>query len=103
MYVDDHILISKEQSGITTFVQSLRDGPENFVFTEEGTLESYLGVCITKFSGNAGFEMSQPFLIGRIIKAIGFEMATTKGARENVPVAYLLLNKDVDGPARKDK
>ena len=75
MYVDDCILISKEQSAITTFVQSLRDGPENFVFTEEGTLESYLGVCITKFSGNAGFGMSQPFLIGRIIKAIGFEMA----------------------------
>ena len=89
MYVDDCILFSKEQSAIATFVQSLYDCPENFVFTEEGTLESYLGVCITKLSGNAGFEMSQPFLIDRIIKAVEFEMATTKGARDNVLVTYV--------------
>ena len=67
--------------------------------TEEGTLESYLRVCITKLLGNAGFEMFQPCLIDRIINAIGFEMATTKGPRDNVPVAYPLLNTDVDGPA----
>ena len=47
VYVDDCILISKEQSAITAFVQSLHNGPENFVFTKEGTLESYLEVCIT--------------------------------------------------------
>ena len=88
---------------MAAFVQSLRDGPENFVFTEDGTLESYLGVCITRLPGNAGFEMSQPFLIDRILKVIGFEMATTKGARDNVPVAYSLHNKEVDGPARKAK
>ena len=46
VYVDDCILISKEQSAITAFVQSLHNGPENFVFTKEGTLESYLEVCI---------------------------------------------------------
>ena len=44
--------------------------------------------------------MFQPFLIDRIIKAIGFDLATTKGARDNVPVGYLLLNKDMDGPRR---
>ena len=31
VYVDDCILVSKEQSAIATCVQSLRDGPENFV------------------------------------------------------------------------
>ena len=36
VYVDDCILISKEQSAIATFVQSLRDGPEIF-FTVDGT------------------------------------------------------------------
>ena len=30
-------------------------------------------------------------------------MATTKGAIDNVPVDYPLLNKDVEGPARKAK
>ena len=60
VYVDDCILISKEDSFMATFVQSLRDGPENFVFTENGTLDTYLGVCITRLPDNAGFEMSQP-------------------------------------------
>ena len=94
-------MISKKESTITEFVQSLHNGPENFVFTEEGSLESYLGVCISKLPGGKSFEMSQPFPIDRIIKAIGFDLATTKGARDNVPVGYPLLNKDIDGPPRK--
>ena len=103
VYVDDCILISKNESVITDFVQSLHNGPENFVFTEEGSLESYLGVCISKLSGTEGFIMSQPLLIDRIIKAIGFDLATTKGSRDNVPASYPLLGKDVDGPVRKAK
>ena len=103
MYVDDCILIPKEQSAITAVVQSLHTGHENFVFTEEGTLESYLGVCITKLPGDEGFATPQHFLIERIIKAIGFELATTKGARDNVPATYPLLTKDVDVPDRKAK
>ena len=47
--------------------------------------------------------MSQPFLIDRIIKAVGFDMATTKGVRDNVPASYPLLNKDEQGPPKKDK
>ena len=101
VYVDDCILISKKECTITEFVQSLHNGPENFVFTEEGSLESYLGVCISKLPGGKSFEMSQPFLIDRNIKAIGFDLATTKGARDNVPVGYPLLNKDIDGSPRK--
>ena len=104
MYVDDFILISKEQSAITAFVQSLHNGPKNFVFTEEGALNpTYLGVCITKLSGSEGFKMSQPFLIDGIIKTIGFELATTKGARDNARTTYPLLNRDVNGPAKKAK
>ena len=103
VYVDDCILISKNESVITDFVQSLHNGPENFVFTEEGSLESYLGVCISKLSGTEGFIMSQPFLIDRLIKAIGFDLSTTNGSRDNVPASYPLLGKDVDGPVRKAK
>ena len=101
VYVDDCILLSKEELPMKTFVQSLKDGDENFDFTEEGTLENYLGVNIAKLPGGEGFEMSQPFLIDRIIKAINFDSTTTKSARDNVPAVYPLLNKDVDGPARK--
>ena len=103
VYVDDCILISKNKLAITDIVQSLHTGPEDFVFTEEGLLESCLRVCISKLSGGKGFEMSQPFLTDRIIKAIDFDFAPTKGARNNVPVGYPLLNKDMDGPPRKTK
>ena len=101
VYVDDCILISKDDLPIKKFVDSLHTGPENFVFTEEGTLESYLGVSMTKLPDGKGFSMTQPFLIDRIIKAIKFDLATTKGARDNVPAGYPVLNKDVNGPSRK--
>ena len=56
VYVDDCILISKEISAITDFVHSLHTGPRNFVFTEEGTLESYLGF------------VSHSYQIGKVLK-----------------------------------
>ena len=101
VYVDDCILLSKDELPMKRFVQSLKDGDENFDFTEDGTLENYLGVNIAKLPDEQGFEMSQPFLIDRIITAINFDSTTTKSARDNVPVGFPLLNKDVDGPARK--
>ena len=36
VYVEDCILIPKEQAAIATVVQSLRDGPEDLVFTDIG-------------------------------------------------------------------
>ena len=101
VYVDDCILISKDQVPMQKFIQSLQNGTEDFVFTDEGTLANYLGVCIDKQDDGKGFSMTQPFLIERITKAIGFDLATTKGAKENVPVCYRLLNKDPEGPPKK--
>ena len=49
----------------------------------------------------SGFTMSQPFLLDRIIKAVGFDSATTKSARDSVPVVYPLLNKDCNDPPLK--
>ena len=48
VYVDDCILLSKDELPMKRFVQSLKDGDENFDFTEDGTLENYLGVNIAK-------------------------------------------------------
>ena len=56
VYVDDCILLSKDELLMKTFVQSLKDGDENFDFTEEGILENYLGVNIAKLPGEEGFE-----------------------------------------------
>ena len=101
VYVDDCILISKDQEPMVTFIQSLQDGTEDFVFTDEGTLANYLGVCIDKHSDGKGFSMAQPLLIERIIKAVSFDLATTKGVRDNVPAGYPLFTKDSEGPAMK--
>ena len=45
--------------------------------------------------------MAHLFLIKRLIKTIGFDLATTKGARDSVPVCYPLLGKDPEVPAKK--
>ena len=100
-YVDDCILISKDASVIDEFVTSLTNGPEKFVFTDEGTMSTYLGVDISPLPNKEGFVLSQPHLIGRIIEALNFDLKTTKGARGNTPVAYPLLSKDENGPPRK--
>jgi len=101
VYVDDVIIISKDALAIEEFVKSLKDGPENFDFTHEGSFEAYLGVEISQLPDKKGFQLSQPFLIERIIQALGFDLATTKGARDDVPAGYPLLSKDEDGPDSK--
>lgn len=100
-YVDDCILIGKDANAIPEFMNSLEQGPENFKFTDEGSMSSYLGVDISRHDDEDGFTLSQPFLIDRIIKALNFDPAVTKGSRGNTPVAYPLLSKDEDGLGRK--
>ena len=40
-----------------TFIQSLNDSHNNFDFTEEGTLENYLGVNTAKLPDGNNFEI----------------------------------------------
>ena len=84
-YVDNCFLLSKDKLNVT------------FDFTEEGTLENYLGVKIAKLSVGRGFEISQPFLVDIIIKAINFDSTTSKSARDNIPVIFCSLNTTGDG------
>jgi hypothetical protein len=86
---------------IEKFIQSLTDGPNKFIYTNKGTMSSYLKVEISRHTEKKGFTLSQTFLIERIIQAINFDPATTKGARGNTPATYPLLNKDENGPTRK--
>ena len=64
-------------------------------------MSTYLGVDINHLPDSKGFNLSQPFLISRIIEALNFNPTTTKGARGNTPVSYPLLSKDHEGPIRK--
>ena len=81
--------------------KSLESGSENFIFTDERSLSSYLGVSMNRLPDGSGFTMSQPFLLDRISKAVGFDSTTTKSARDGVPAVYPLLNKDCNGPPPK--
>ena len=67
VYVDDCILISKEDFTIQKFIDYMKDTPEGFEFTEEGTMNAYLGLVIYPFPDGKGFTLSQPLLIDRII------------------------------------
>ena len=101
VYVNDCILISKDDIGLSNFILSMESRSENFVFTDERFLSSYLGVSKGRLPDGSGFTMSQSFLLDRIIKAVGFDSATTKSARDGVPAVHPLLSKDCDGPPPK--
>ena len=62
-YVDDFILISKEDFTIKNFNGSMKDSPEGFEFTEEGIMNAYIGADISPLPYGKGFTLSQPFLI----------------------------------------
>ena len=46
VYVDDCIILSRDQKSIDMFISTLKYGPERFAFTDKGSLHQYLGVEI---------------------------------------------------------
>ncbi len=69
-YVDDCIIISPSRDSIDRLISSMQSGPENFKLTDEGGVNKFLGVEITHLDDNS-FELSQPFLIDRILNFLG--------------------------------
>lgn len=96
-YVDDCCLISFSKETIDEFLKDLGDGPENFVFTDDGDIKNYLGV---EFSRNGNqLEMKQQYLIQRIIGCMNFDETSSK-AKDN-PIIKPMLNRDIEGDSRK--
>ena len=79
-------------------ILSLHGGEEDFKFTDEGSIDKYLGVEIKQIDDKS-FELTQPFLIERIINFLGLENGKTH--EKLTPVGKPLLNKDLDGVIRK--
>ena len=97
-YVDDLLIVGINDETVANFKKILAEGKENFVFTDGGPLEAYLGVEVSK-PNNGSFELKQSFLIEKIIKTIiGDEEILHE---TNIPAAKELLHKDPDGPERK--
>ena len=51
---------------VNSDIDSLHDSDEDFKLTDKGSLRKYIGILI-EYIDNTSFEMSQPFLIRRII------------------------------------
>ena len=98
VYVDDCILISKEKSMLDQFIHSLANGIEKFEFTDEGSMDKYLGVEIEQLNGNE-FILRQPYLIQRILDFLN--VAPESYNKRDVPVIGPLLGRDESGPDRK--
>ena len=97
IYVDDVIIFSKSEKSIDVLVQSLQEGEEKYVLTDEGDIDKYLGVDIF-IHNEKSFELRQPFLIDRCLAAMDMNPETNP---KNTPVTKPLLHKDKDGQDRK--
>ena len=69
-YVDDCIIISPSIENIDRLIKSMQQGRENFRLTDKGDVNKFLGIEIMKLDNNS-FELSQPFLIDRILSFLG--------------------------------
>ncbi len=70
VYVDGCIIIGKDIDEIDQFVLSMQNGPVNFVLTDEGSIDKFLGI---KCLGPKEFEISQPFLIDCTLTFLGLK------------------------------
>ena len=101
-YVDDCIIVGNSMKDIDSFVNSMQTGPENFILTDEGDIDKFLGIDIKQLSENK-FEISQPFLIERIVNLLGLkdnDFDANSNSRAT-PVGKPVLHKDLEGKPRK--
>ena len=97
VFVDDCLIFSKDKSVIDGFIYSLQHGEENYILTDEGEIEKYLGVEIIK-SKDGTMELRQPFLIDRCLEAMQVD---SKMNIKKTPSTKPLLHKNKDGDPRK--
>jgi len=75
-------------------ISSVKEGHEEFELVNQGSIGKYLGLLIRDIDVNT-FEMSQPFLIRRILEFFSLDENKTKG--RDTPVGKPILNRDLDG------
>ena len=104
MYVDYSIIVGPSISKIDRIIQSLKDGNKDFVMTDKGDIDRFIGIKIMHL-GEKRFNISQPLLINRIIYLLNID-TNTYGMDTNTkstPVVKPLLYKDLQGNLQKEK
>ena len=71
-YVDDCIVVGPSMKDVDGFVTSMKYVSKNFVLTDEGDINKFLGIEITQLDDKR-FKISQPFLIDRIISFLNID------------------------------
>ncbi len=98
VYVDDMIIFSRKGTRAgELLVEALGEGHENFVFTDDGDLDKYLGVDVKRYK-DGRIELTQPHLIERFLAVIGYDKDVNP---RPTPAVKPILNKDADGLPRK--
>ena len=85
---------------VDSVIDSLCNRNEYFKLIDEGSIEKYIGILI-KDINDKSFEMSQPFLVQRIIASLSLDENKTIG--RNTSVGKPLNNRDIDRCPRKHK
>jgi hypothetical protein len=83
---------------IDAVISLLKEGHEDFELVNQGSIGKYLGLLIQDIDTNT-FEMSQPFLICRILDFLLLDKNKTKG--QDTPVGKPLLNCDLNSVSWK--
>ena len=103
-YVDNCIIFSPSMESIDRLVWLMHDGPENFNLTDEGNLNKFLEIEITKLDSSS-FELAQPFLIDCLLQFLGLcnNSLETDANSSSTPVTKGLLHRDLAGKPCKYK
>ena len=85
------------------FIQSMKNGPDKFVLTDEGYIKKFFGIEITHIDDKI-FKLSETFLIGSIISLLNIDTNNygMKNNAKSTPVGNPLLHKDLSRKPRKE-
>jgi hypothetical protein len=97
-YVDDCIIIGTSMESIDAFIRSMQHGKVNFILTDEGDVNKFLGIEIVQHDPNT-FELVLPILIDQILHFLGLchNKFQTEANSFSTPVAHGLLHHDLAG------
>lgn len=95
-YVDDICLVATSQKRIDDFLQTFKDdGDEfNWEMTEEGTINDFLGIKITRSASERTWTMTQTGLIDKVLAATGMTNCNAKETPTSSDCRALGTHKD---------
>ena len=98
VYVDDCIVFQRKGSNnADNLIEALKKGHDNFNFTDDGSLDKYLGVDV-KRNKDGSIELRQPHLIEHILSLLEID---DKVNDRPTPAVKPVLSKDAEGLPRK--